>query len=109
VSSDIPTQAAGPQAVTLQFVGGSNGPVAQGSMIEFGPDCVAGSGAGTYTKTDAFYSTLNYNGNNTQDNTDFLDAYTASQIVAPVGSGARLHAYHSKSKKHHSIKKHKRS
>ena len=109
VSSDIPTQAAGPQAVTLQFVGGSNGPVAQGSMIEFGPDCVAGAGAGTYTKTDAFYSTLNYNGNNTQDNTNFLDGYTASQIVAPVGSGARLHVYHRSTKKHHSIKKHKRS
>jgi len=110
VSASIPTQAAGPQAVTLQFVGGSNGPVAQGSMIEFGPDCLAGAGLGTTTKTDAFNTVIDFNGNNTEDNTsDFLDSYTASQIVAPVGSGARLHAYHKITKKHHSIKKHKRS
>ena len=110
VAVDIPTQAAGPEAVVMHFVAGSNGPVAQGTMIEFGPDCVAGSGLGTYTKTDAFLAQIDNSGQNSNVQPGgFVDEYTASQIVAPVGSGARLHAYHrshKKHKKHHSSKRH---
>ena len=104
VAVDIPTQAAGPEAVVMHFVAGSNGPVAQGTMVEFGPDCDTGPAMGTTTKTDAFLAQIDNNDQN--DNVQpggFVDEYTASQIVAPVGSGARLHAYH---KKHHSSKKH---
>jgi hypothetical protein len=110
VSADIPTQAAGPEAVVLHFVGGSSGPVAQGTMIAFGGAC---GNSGSATKSDALSAEINNNGQNTSSNGSwpFQGEGTPNQIVAPVGSGARLHAYHKSHKshkKHHSKRNHRR-
>jgi hypothetical protein len=85
VSASIPTQAAGPEALTLQFVGGPTGPVAEASMISIGcnaPDYVDPT-------TDAFQTPL-YDSGASNNNED---ANSVAQIVAPVGSATRLHAY----------------
>jgi hypothetical protein len=92
VSSSIPTQAAGPEAVVLQFVGGPTGPVAEASMISIGCNTAD-------PISDALVTPLTH---------DFTsdDADSVGQIVAPVGSAARLHAYKVAS---HKAKKGKRA
>jgi hypothetical protein len=83
VSASIPTQAAGPEAVVLQFVGGPTGPVAEAKMISIG--CNAGTLSASDPTTDALVTPLT-----SYETAD--DADSVSQIVAPVGSAARLHA-----------------
>ena len=115
VSADIPSQAAGPEAVVLHFVAGASGPVAPGTQLAFGTACGGDAGA---LGSDALVAQINNNGQNNTGDTGSLtiqDGLTADQIVAPVGSGASLHAYHRPARKHsgtrkrHSTEKHKRS
>jgi hypothetical protein len=109
VSADIPTQAAGPEAVVLHFVGGSSGPVAQGTMIAFSDQLCDSHPFGDGTKSDATRATANNSfQNDTNGSWPFHGEWMASQIVAPVGSGARLHAYHRAHRSHHSRRNHKR-
>jgi hypothetical protein len=94
VSVSIPTQAAGPEAVVLQFVGGPTGPVAEASMISIGCNTA-------YPYTEAFETPLD-----ATDETSGNDSYSVGQIVAPVGAAARLHAYKVAS---HKVKKSKKA
>jgi hypothetical protein len=103
VSADIPVQAAGPQAVTLHFVSGPTGPVAQGTMIAFSAQC---DGFST-VHSDAFYTPLDMFDQNSQLTNIDDDQDAAPQIVAPVASGARLHAYKHSSKHHRHHRSHK--
>jgi hypothetical protein len=94
VSVSIPTQAAGPEAVVLQFVGGPTGPVAEASMISIG--C---NSADPFT--DAFETPLDATDETSSDDDD-----SVGQIVAPVGAAARLHAVKVTS---HKVKQSKRA
>jgi hypothetical protein len=77
VSASIPTQAAGPEAVVLQFVGGPTGPVAEAKMISIGCNLADPTSSALETPLADYY---------TPD-----DAHSVGQIVAPVGAAARLH------------------
>jgi hypothetical protein len=94
VSASIPTAAAGPEAITLSFVGGPTGPVAQGSMISFGCNNAVPINDALHSSLDSFgYDNPAYGGTDSDGN-------SVAQIVAPVGSGARLRGYQPV-RKHH--------
>jgi hypothetical protein len=89
VSASIPTQSAGPEAVVLQFVGGPTGPVAEAAMISIGCNSTGETDPATAALASPLFTT---NDANPQDTNGTEDAWAVGQIVAPVGSAARLRA-----------------
>jgi hypothetical protein len=90
VSASIPTQGAGPEAIVLQFVGGPTGPVAEASMISIGCNTTSEADPATDALESPLFSSTDAN---YIDTDGAEDAWAVGQIVAPVGSAARLHAY----------------